>query len=41
MIRVPSDEIWLLKRALDAGAHAIMVPQINTAASPKVSACSV
>jgi hypothetical protein len=39
MIRVPSDEIWLLKRALDAGAHAIMVPQINTAASPKVSAC--
>jgi hypothetical protein len=35
MIRVPSDEIWLLKRALDAGAHAIMVPQINTAVSPE------
>ncbi|KAK1225983.1 hypothetical protein PQX77_000684 [Marasmius sp. AFHP31] len=29
IIRVPAEEIWLIKRALDAGAHGLMVPMAN------------
>jgi len=41
IVRVPSDEPWMLKRALDAGAHAVMVPQCDTAeqAEAVVRAC--
>jgi 4-hydroxy-2-oxoheptanedioate aldolase len=30
IVRVPAGEPWLLKRAMDAGAHAIMVPMCET-----------
>lgn len=30
IIRVPAGEAWLIKRALDAGAHGIMVPMCET-----------
>ena len=33
IIRVPADEAWLLKRALDSGAHGIMVPMCHNAVS--------
>jgi 4-hydroxy-2-oxoheptanedioate aldolase len=32
LVRVPDKERWMIKRALDAGAHGIMVPLLNTAA---------
>ncbi|KAJ7686823.1 Phosphoenolpyruvate/pyruvate domain-containing protein [Mycena rosella] len=31
LIRIPADEPWMIKRALDAGAHGIMVPMANSA----------
>ncbi|KAH7014082.1 2-dehydro-3-deoxyglucarate aldolase [Microdochium trichocladiopsis] len=31
IVRIPTDEPWMVKRALDAGAHAIMVPMCETA----------
>ncbi|KAF5392056.1 hypothetical protein D9757_003277 [Collybiopsis confluens] len=31
IIRVPAEEIWLIKRALDSGAHGLMVPMANSA----------
>lgn len=30
MVRIPADEPCMVKRALDAGAHAIMVPMCET-----------
>ncbi|KAK9794144.1 hypothetical protein SCARD494_05721 [Seiridium cardinale] len=30
MVRIPSSEPWMMKRVLDAGAHAIMVPMCET-----------
>ncbi|KAK0385378.1 hypothetical protein NLU13_7854 [Sarocladium strictum] len=30
MVRIPASEPWMFKRALDAGAHAIMVPMCET-----------
>ncbi|KAL0565610.1 hypothetical protein V5O48_016414 [Marasmius crinis-equi] len=30
LIRVPAEEVWLIKRALDAGAHGLMVPMANS-----------
>ncbi|KAJ7097630.1 Pyruvate/Phosphoenolpyruvate kinase-like domain-containing protein [Mycena epipterygia] len=30
LIRVPSDETWMIKRALDSGAHGIMIPMANS-----------
>ncbi|KAF4466035.1 aldolase citrate lyase family [Fusarium albosuccineum] len=30
IVRVPASEPWMIKRALDAGAHAIMVPMCET-----------
>ena len=33
IIRVPADEAWLLKRALDSGAHGVMVPMCHDAVS--------
>ena len=30
IVRVPGNEPWMLKRALDAGAHAIMIPMCET-----------
>ncbi|KAF7297241.1 putative Phosphoenolpyruvate/pyruvate domain-containing protein [Mycena indigotica] len=30
LIRIPADEPWMIKRALDSGAHGIMVPMANT-----------
>ncbi|EIN13352.1 Phosphoenolpyruvate/pyruvate domain-containing protein [Punctularia strigosozonata HHB-11173 SS5] len=29
-IRIPGDEPWMIKRALDAGAHGIVVPMVNS-----------
>ncbi|GAA5874317.1 hypothetical protein JCM8547_007561 [Rhodosporidiobolus lusitaniae] len=29
IIRIPSSEAWLIKRALDSGAHGIMVPMVH------------
>ncbi|KAG7087454.1 hypothetical protein E1B28_013420 [Marasmius oreades] len=29
IIRVPAEEVWLIKRALDSGAHGLMVPMAN------------
>ncbi|EIM84048.1 Phosphoenolpyruvate/pyruvate domain-containing protein [Stereum hirsutum FP-91666 SS1] len=31
LIRVPAEEPWLIKRALDSGAHGLMVPMANNA----------
>ncbi|KAJ3869362.1 Phosphoenolpyruvate/pyruvate domain-containing protein [Lentinula novae-zelandiae] len=31
IIRVPSEEIWLIKEPLDSGAHGLMVPMANSA----------
>lgn len=33
IVRLPSGEAWLIKRALDAGAHGIFVPMVSTAVS--------
>ncbi|KAG7447317.1 Phosphoenolpyruvate/pyruvate domain-containing protein [Guyanagaster necrorhizus] len=30
LIRVPAEEAWLIKRALDSGAHGLMVPMANS-----------
>ena len=30
LVRVPDSERWMIKRALDAGAHGIMVPLVST-----------
>ncbi|KAF7373520.1 hypothetical protein MSAN_00562400 [Mycena sanguinolenta] len=30
LIRIPAEEPWMIKRALDSGAHGIMVPMANT-----------
>jgi len=30
VVRIPAGEPWMVKRALDAGAHAIMVPMCET-----------
>ena len=30
LVRVPDSERWMIKRALDAGAHGIMVPLLST-----------
>ena len=32
VVRIPASESWMMKRALDAGAHGIMVPMVETAA---------
>lgn len=32
IVRIPASEPWMIKRALDAGAHGIMVPLVSTAA---------
>ena len=31
VVRVAANEAWMIKRVLDAGAHGVMVPWINTA----------
>ncbi|KAJ7270863.1 Phosphoenolpyruvate/pyruvate domain-containing protein [Mycena rebaudengoi] len=31
LIRIPGDEPWMIKRALDSGAHGVMVPMANSA----------
>ena len=33
IVRIPSSEEWMMKRAMDAGAHAIMVPMVETKVS--------
>lgn len=30
IVRIPASETWMMKRALDAGAHGIMVPMVDT-----------
>ena len=30
IVRIPAGEAWMMKRALDAGAHAIMVPMVES-----------
>jgi 4-hydroxy-2-oxoheptanedioate aldolase len=32
IVRVPADEPWMVKRALDAGAHGILVPMCDSKA---------
>lgn len=32
IVRIAANESWMVKRALDAGAHAVMVPLLRTAA---------
>ena len=32
LVRIPDSEGWMIKRALDAGAHGIMVPLLSTVA---------
>lgn len=41
IVRVPGSEHWMLKRALDCGAHAVMVPMCETAEQARAvaSAC--
>ena len=31
VVRIPANEAWMVKRALDAGAHGIIVPLLQTA----------
>ena len=31
IVRIPANEAWMVKRALDAGAHGILVPLLQTA----------
>jgi 4-hydroxy-2-oxoheptanedioate aldolase len=33
IIRVPVDAEWMIKRALDAGAHGVMTPMCHSAVS--------
>lgn len=33
IVRIPGAENWMIKRALDAGAHGIMVPMVETVVS--------
>jgi len=35
IVRIPANEQWMWKRALDTGAHAVMVPLISTAEDAK------
>lgn len=35
IIRIPGSEHWMIKRALDCGAHAVMVPMCETKVSIK------
>ena len=35
IVRIPSTEPWMIKRALDAGAHGVMVPLLETAAQAR------
>ena len=30
IVRIPTSEAWMMKRALDAGAHGIMIPTCET-----------
>ncbi|KAK7441770.1 hypothetical protein VKT23_009207 [Stygiomarasmius scandens] len=41
IIRIPAEETWLIKRALDSGAHGLMVPMANSVEIVRkvVSAC--
>lgn len=41
VVRLPSDEVWLIKQALDAGAQTLLIPMIETPeqAAAVVSAC--
>jgi 4-hydroxy-2-oxoheptanedioate aldolase len=41
IVRIPSDETWIIKQVLDIGAQSIMVPMVNTAEQAKniVKAC--
>jgi 4-hydroxy-2-oxoheptanedioate aldolase len=41
IVRIPASSHWMLKRALDAGAHAVMVPMIESAEQARevVAAC--
>jgi 4-hydroxy-2-oxoheptanedioate aldolase len=34
IIRIPVDAEWMIKRALDAGAHGVMTPMCHTAVRP-------
>lgn len=41
IIRVPWGEEWMIKRALDAGAHGVMVPMCHNAVSFPLSPFSL
>lgn len=34
IVRIPAPENWMVKRALDAGAHGLLCPMMGTAVSP-------
>lgn len=34
IVRIPAGEPWMIKRALDAGAHGIAVPMVSTPVCP-------
>ncbi|KAL7408988.1 Pyruvate/Phosphoenolpyruvate kinase-like domain-containing protein [Mrakia frigida] len=36
IVRIPAPEPWMIKRALDSGAHGIMVPMIDTVEQAKL-----
>jgi len=33
IVRVPASEPWMMKRALDSGTHAVMIPMCETPVS--------
>lgn len=33
IVRIPGSEPWMMKRALDSGAHGLMIPMCETKAS--------
>jgi 4-hydroxy-2-oxoheptanedioate aldolase len=37
IVRIPAGEVWMMKRALDAGAHGIMIPMCETKVSSSPS----
>lgn len=37
IVRIPAGEAWMMKRALDSGAHAIMIAMCETKVCPHVS----
>jgi 4-hydroxy-2-oxoheptanedioate aldolase len=41
IVRIPANDGWRFKRVLDAGAHGVMVPLVNTAAEARAAASAM